>query len=235
MSWIVWLFGFFVVLGASQLARLKGYDDNKVSAILLAGLIGAIGYFFMGRAELPDQPFHVRAAEIEARDPTSLGPAETLTRLERLIQTQPDAPEPHFFIGEMMRAQGRDTDAVRAYQSALRRNDRFVPAMVSLGDTLVRLSGGAISEQAESVYARAVALDPSQVRAGFMAGLADWQAGDKATARARWSAVREGVPATDSRQQMLDALIAEAEGVQATEMPEPPDTPAPAAEPDLPK
>jgi len=212
MSWFVWLFGFFAVLGASQFARFKGYSDQKVSAVLLAGLVAAIGYFFIGRAELPDQPFSVRAAEIEARDPTTLSPAETLARLETLVKAQPEAPQPHFFIGEMMRAQGRDGDAVRAYQSALRRDDRFVPAIVALGDTLVRQAGGKIGDDAKRMYARALVLDPTQVRSGFLAGLSDWQAGDKVTARARWSAVREGIAQDDPRQQMLDALIAEVDG-----------------------
>lgn len=211
MSWFVWLFGFFAVLGASQFARFKGADDRKVSVILIAGLIGSIGYSLIGRAGLPEQPFNVRAAEIAARDPTTLSPAETLARLEGLVKAQPDAPQPHFFIGEMMRAQGRDSDAVRAYQSALRRDDRFVPAMVGLGDALLRLADGRISEDAKRIYARALVLDPTQVRAGFLAGLADWQAGDETTARARWKAVREGIAASDPRQQMLDALIAEAE------------------------
>ena len=212
MSWFVWSFGFASILGASQLARFRGLGDGKVSAILLAGLIGAIGYFFIGRAELPDQPFYERSAEIAKRDPTTLNPAETLARLEGLVKEQPDAAQPHFFIGEMMRAQGRDSDAVRAYQSALRRDDRFVPAMIALGDALVRLSGGRIDESAKQVYSRALILDPTQVRAGFLVGLADWQAGDKGTARARWQAVGEGVEANTPQREMLNALIAQIDG-----------------------
>lgn len=211
MSWIVWIFGFVAVLGASQFARFKKFDDAKVSAVLLAGLIGAVGYFFIGRAELPDQPYVERAAELSARDPLTLSANERLALLESLIKTQPDAPQPHFFIGDMMRAQGRDSDAVRAYQSALRRDDRFVPAMVGLGDALTRLSGGRIGPDAKRIYARAVAIDPTQVQAGFLAGFADWQAGDKTAARARWKTVREGIAPEDPRQKLLDEMIEAAE------------------------
>lgn len=217
MSWFVWSFGFAIILAASQLARFRGLGDGKVSAILLAGLIGAIGYFFVGRAELPDQPFYERSAEIAKRDPTTLNPAETLARLEGLVKEQPDAAQPHFFIGEMMRAQGRDSDAVRAYQSALRRDDRFVPAMIALGDAIVRLSGGKIDDSAKQVYSRALILDPTQVRAGFLVGLADWQVGDKNTARARWQAVSEGVEANTPQREMLNALIAQIDGPPAEE------------------
>lgn len=217
MSWFVWLFGFFAVLGASQLARFKGLEDSKVSAILLAGLIASVGYFFIGRAELPDQPFSKRAAELDARDPITWTPAERLARLQGLIKSQPDAPQPHYFIGDMMSAQGRDSDAVRAYQSALRRDERYVPAIVGLGDSLRRLSGGRIGPDVEKLYARAYFLDKTQVRAGFFIGLADWQAGDRVSAYARWKTMRETLASQDPLLQELEAYIAQVDGAGAAQ------------------
>lgn len=214
MIWLVWFFGFAAVLGASQFVRVRKQGEAAIRAVLFAGLLATIGYFFMGRAGLPDQPYAVREAELAERNATTLTPAETLARLEGLVRSQPEDPQPHFFIGEMMKAQGRDQDAVRAYQSALRRDDRFVPAMVALADALTRLAGGKIRDDAKRIYARAAALDPEQARAGFLAGLADWQAGDQIAARARWNTVREGLPADDPRQQMLSAMIREAEAGQ---------------------
>lgn len=211
MIWFVWIFGFFTVLGASQLARRMGQGDGAVNGILIAGFLASVGYIFLGRAGLPDQPFAERAAELERRDALTLTPAETLARLETLVRQQPENPQPHYFIGEMMRAQSRDQDAVRAYQSALRRDDRYVPAMVALGDALTRLSGGRVSADAKRIYERALVLDPKQVRAGFLVGLADFQNGDELAARARWQTVRAGLEGGDPRHQMLDALINEAE------------------------
>lgn len=211
MIWLVWIFGFSCIIGASQFARRMGYGDNTVIAILLAGLLASIGYVFVGRAGLPDQPYSDRIAELKDRDALSLSPAETLARLETLVKEQPDDPQPHFFIGEMLSGQGRDQDAVRAYQSALRRDDRFVPAMVALADTLTRISDGEVGADAKRIYERALVLDPTQVRAGFLVGLADFQAGDTVAARARWQTVRAGLEGNDPRHQMLDALINEAE------------------------
>ena len=211
MIWLVWIFGFSCIIGASQFTRRMGYGDNTVIAILLAGLLASIGYLFVGRAGLPDQPFSARIAELKDRDALSLSPAETLARLERLVREQPDDPQPHFFIGEMLSGQGRDQDAVRAYQSALRRDDSFVPAMIALADTLTRISGGEVGPDAKRIYERALVLDPTQVRAGFLVGLADFQAGDIVAARARWQTVRAGLEGSDPRHQMLDALINEAE------------------------
>ena len=117
-------------------------------AILGACLaVGVAGYALVGKPGAGDQPMSQRQAALAekvATDPQSLSPAELLSRLEQAVKDQPDAPEPHFFIGEMLRAQGRPEDALRAYQSALRRNSDYVPALVALSDVLVELSGGAV-------------------------------------------------------------------------------------------
>lgn len=212
MTWIVWISSLLVILAASQLARFRGQGDGAVVGVLLAGLVVSVCYFFVGRAGLEDQPYNARAAELAERDATTLTTAETLARLETLIRTRPEDAQPHFFIGEILRAQGRDQDAVRAYQSALRRDDRYVEAMLALADALTRLAGGTIGVDAQRIYARALVLDPTQVRAGFLVGYADWQAGDRQAARARWETVRAGMPPDDPRQAALAQLIA---GIEA--------------------
>lgn len=211
MIFLVWFFGLGAILGSAMLVRRAGFGDRAVIAVLLAGFFATVSYIFVGSAGLPDQPYRDRIAEISARDPTQLNSAETLARLEQLVRQQPDDPQPHYFIGEVLKAQGRDQDAVRAYQSALRRDGNYVPALVALADALTRLSDGEVGETAKQVYARASALDAGQVRAGFMAGLSDWQAGDRTLARARWENLRNGLAETDPKRRMLETLVAEAE------------------------
>src|SRR5690606_37652705 len=96
-------------------------------------------------------------------DPESLTEAEMLSRLEQAVIDKPDDPQPHYFIGEILRTKGRTEDAVRAYQSALRRDQDFVPALVGLADVLTQLSEGAIGPDATRLYARAYELDETQV------------------------------------------------------------------------
>lgn len=211
MIFLVWFFGLGAILTSAALVRRAKLGDRAVIAVLLAGFVSTLCYVFIGSAGLPDLPYGQRLAEIQDRDPTQLSPSETLARLEQLVREQPEDPQPHFFIGEMMRAQGREDDAVRAYQSALRRDPGFVPAIVALADSLTRLAGGKVGDEAKRIYARAVALDPGQVRAGFMAGLSDWQSGDRALARTRWQNVANGLSEADPKRAMLDALVAQAE------------------------
>lgn len=150
-------------------------------------------YVWMGRPGLPDQPFTERAAEIAQRDVRDLTPDEFLTRLQGVAQERPDLPDPHYYIGILLQGQGRDEDAIRAFQAALRRDERHVPSLIGLADTLVMRETGTLIPIAERLYAQAWQIDSGEVRAGFLAGLAAWRDGRTEEAEARWSAVESGL------------------------------------------
>lgn len=211
MIFLVWFFGLGAILASAALVRRAGLGDRAVIAVLLASLLAVLAYVAVGNPNLPDQPYADRILEIKQRDATTLSASETLALAEQQVRQYPDAPQPHFIIGEIMRGQGRGTDAVRAYQSSLRRDPSFLPALISLADVLTVLNEGQISQEAKRLYARAVAIDPSQARAGFMAGLADWQSGDRPLARSRWDAVGGALPEGGAQAAMLESLVEQAE------------------------
>ena len=172
--------------------------------------VGVAGYVLVGKPGAGDQPMSLRQAALAqkvATDPQSLSPAELLSRLEQAVKDQPDAPEPHFFIGEMLRAQGRPQDALRAYQSALRRSSDHVPALVALSDVLVELSGGAVGPDATRLYARAYELDETQVRAGMFAAMGAAQAGDQEKAEQAMRYIYARLPEDDPRRERFRAMI----------------------------
>lgn len=172
--------------------------------------LGVAGYVLVGKPGAGDQPMSLRQAALAqkvATDPQSLSPAELLSRLEQAVKDQPDAPEPHFFIGEMLRAQGRPQDALRAYQSALRRSSDHVPALVALSDVLVELSGGTVGPDATRLYARAYELDETQVRAGMFAAMGAAQAGDQEKAEQAMRYIYARLPEDDPRRERFRAMI----------------------------
>lgn len=172
--------------------------------------VGVAGYVLVGKPGAGDQPMSLRQAALAqkvATDPQSLSPAELLSRLEQAVKDQPDAPEPHFFIGEMLRAQGRPQDALRAYQSALRRSSDHVPALVALSDVLVELSGGTVGPDATRLYARAYELDETQVRAGMFAAMGAAQAGDQEKAEQAMRYIYARLPEDDPRRERFRAMI----------------------------
>lgn len=185
---------------------------SRSNAIILAAclLAGVAGYVVIGQPGMGDQPMSARQAALAEKirtDPQSLTAAETLSRLEQAMRDNPKAPEPHFFIGEMLRAQGRPDDALRAYQSALRRNEDFVPALVSLADVLVEIGNGAVSPDATRLYARAYQLDETQVRAGMWAAMGAAQAGDQEKAEQAMRYIYARLPEDDPRRERFRAMI----------------------------
>ena len=172
--------------------------------------VGVAGYVLVGKPGAGDQPMSLRQAALAqkvATDPQSLSPAELLSRLEQAVKDQPDAPEPHFFIGEMLRVRDRPQDALRAYQSALRRSSDHVPALVALSDVLVELSGGAVGPDATRLYARAYELDDTQVRAGMFAAMGAAQAGDQEKAEQAMRYIYARLPEDDPRRERFRAMI----------------------------
>lgn len=183
-----------------------------VAVLLAAGL-----YAMTGRPGMADMPMAEREAEIAAKSPDEMTPDEALARLLVLTRERPGDPEPHFFIGRMLAQQGRLDDAVRAYQSAIRRDERFAPAWAALGDTFVQMSGGEIAPETQRVYARAFQLDPGQLRAGFLVGLAEWRAGRAAQAEASWAAVLDTLQTGTSERAMVEAWIESAKNQPAAD------------------
>ena len=171
-------------------------------AVLLAGGL----YLMKGRPLLAEQPYAEREAEIAKRDAADLNPSEMLARLQMAARQQPDAPEPQYFIGVLLRSQGRSDEALRAFQSALRRDDTHVPSLVALADIIMIRDGGIVTEPAAQLYDRAWRLDPSQHRADLLSALPAYEAGDIEAAEAHWQDVREDMEPGDPLFAMLEVF-----------------------------
>ncbi|MBY9067301.1 tetratricopeptide repeat protein [Hyphomonas sp. WL0036] len=185
---------------------------KPVNIIILGSCLalGAAGYFMIGKPGMADQPMAERQAELIERvrtDPESLTEAEMLSRLEQAVIDKPEDPQPHYFIGEILRTKGRTEDAVRAYQSALRRDQDFVPALVGLADVLTQLSEGAIGPDATRLYARAYELDETQVSAGMRAAMGAAQAGEQEKAEQAMRYIYSRLPEDDPRRERFRPMI----------------------------
>lgn len=179
---------------------------TSLIALAIAGLLAGGLYLMKGRPLLAEQPYAEREAEIAKRDAADLNPSEMLARLQMAARQQPDAPEPQYFIGILLRSQGRSDEALRAFQSALRRDDTHVPSLVALADIIMIRDGGIVTEPAAQLYDRAWRLDPSQHRAGLLSALPAYEAGDIEAAETHWQEVREDMEPGDPLFAMLDVF-----------------------------
>ena len=143
----VWIF-LLGIAGVLLVSVWLGRETLRHGIIVaVAGLSGLVAYALAGSPSVADMPYLKRQAEISEIEPGEMNLAETLSRLGHLAQTRSDDPQPHVFIGDLMKSQRRFEEAIRAYQSALRRDDAFIPALTGLADTLTQQDNGQISEQ----------------------------------------------------------------------------------------
>ena len=182
--------------------------NGIILALCLTVAIG--GYLLVGKPGMGDLPMKDRQAGLMEKirtEPGALTQAETLSRLEATVVERPEDPQPHYFIGEILRAQGRTSDAARAYQSALRRDNEFMPALLALGDALVELNNGAVSPEATRLFAKAYELDETQVRAGMWAAMGASQAGDQEKAEQAMRYIYSRLPEDDPRRERFAPMI----------------------------
>jgi cytochrome c-type biogenesis protein CcmH len=192
-------------------AQAKARSGGRVALFAaLAAPLCALGlYLVLGSPGTPDQPFEARRGELLARDPASLQPNELIALLEDQTRRAPNDPQPHIFLGELLANQGRDEDALRAFQAALRRDPRNAQALSNAGAMIVKLDAGTVGPDALQAFMAALAIDPKAPVPQFYVALSRQQQGDQTTALSLWRALYQSFPPQDQRRRALAARIAE--------------------------
>lgn len=161
------------------------------------GLASVLLYTLLGRPDQPGQPFAntLHVLETKARtDPANLSNDEVEILLSARARREPADPRPHFFLGELYSAAGRDEDAARAFQAALARDPENGVAMIRLAGLLIRLDGGVVSPEIERALQTAQKRAPDDPMAGVFLGLAARQRGDALLAEQLWAESLAKVP-----------------------------------------
>ena len=169
------------------------------AALCMGGALGL--YLAIGRPDLPDAAFAARLEALKDRDPTTFSAEEALAVLGRAARDNPGDPLPHLFSGQVLYETGRDQEAARAFDAALRRDPSLAAAMLGLGRAMVRLDQGAVSPDALALFERAGAAsdDPAPWIYQAMAAMQDDRADD---AKRLWGEALARMNADDPRRGM---------------------------------
>ena len=154
-------------------------------ALVIALLAGGL-YLAFGSPNLPDQPFAVREAQLLTRAPETLSEDEIMLLLQEQAKKKPKDAMPHALMAQVLVSVGRDQDALRAYQAALRRNPNNAEWIAETGGVLMRLNDNQVGSDAQKAFEAALKLDPKSPSAAFYLGLARWQVGDAKDALTIW-------------------------------------------------
>lgn len=181
-----------------------------LTSVAAAVALGAGGlYLLLGSPEKTDQPFAQREAELLSRPPETLSEDEIMLLLQEQAKKAPEDPKPHALMAQLLSGAGRDQDALRAFQAALRRDPKNANLIAETGAVLTRLNKGVIGADAKSAFDAALQLNPTSPSARFFLGLADWQAGKKQEALASWRTAYVANAKDVQGQSQLVARVAE--------------------------
>jgi cytochrome c-type biogenesis protein CcmH len=129
-------------------------------------------------------------------------------KLEKHMRDDPKDVEGWLMLGRSYLALERMDDAILAYDHAHQLDAGNVDATIGLGEAMSLRAGGEITPPAAELFEQGVRLAPDNPKALLYAGFAAAVRGDKATARARWEALKALHPPPQI-EQMLDERIAE--------------------------
>lgn len=166
-----------VLLGAAVALRLivnaRRAGAQKPSGLVLAAAIGtpvlAVAlYLVLGRPGAPDTGFEARYQTLIAAGPEALErlqDSELVVLLERRAKDNPTDATPHIILAQVMLRAERFPDAVRALQSALRRDPQNADAWIMLGQALMLANGGPSRPAVDALKAGQAALPEGERRA----------------------------------------------------------------------
>lgn len=163
-----------------------GMSRGLVLAAAAVVSVGAGGLYLWRGTPMADQPFADRKAAILQASPDQLGDDEVIVLLQEQAKAEPEAARPHLLLGRVLASQGRDSEALRAFQAALRRDPRNADALAELGALFARTAESGTSAEADRAFAEALQIDPSHGLTRFYQGLIFWQAGKRDDAWQTW-------------------------------------------------
>lgn len=136
---------------------------------------------------------------------------EALTaRLAARLKDHPEDAEGWTMLGRSYAVLGRYSEATQAYANAADRNPQDAQLLADYADALAMAQGRRLEGEPEKIIARALAIEPGNVKALLLAGTAAFNRNDYAGAVRHWERAQGAVPQESEMAQSLRASIAEA-------------------------
>lgn len=194
-------------------------------ALVAMPVLAIAMYLAVGSPDLPGQPLATRLAQAHGGEQS----VEALfARVEQHLQQNPNDGRGWEVIAPVYMRLGRYDDAVKAWRNALRLLGETAERESDLGEALVALQSGVVTDEAKAAFDHALRIDPTDVTAQFYRGLAAEQDGRKDDAARIWRALVAAAPPGAEWVPSVQRALARVEG-SATASAAPPAS-APAAQ-----
>ena len=133
-----------------------------------------------------------------------------VTRLAVRLKDNPEDAEGWMMLGRSHAVLGRFVESAEAYAKAAARMPRDAQLLADYADALAMAQGRILRGEPEKILARALAVDPLNVKALMLAGTAAFNRNDYSGAIRHWERILDTVPGESEMAQRVRASIAEA-------------------------
>jgi cytochrome c-type biogenesis protein CcmH len=200
----------FVVLAALMAALAAAVVTVPLWRERQSRLVGVIAGVLVAAAAAGLYPLWSNWSWHSSGQPQPSGPdvAAMVDKLEAHMRDDPKDLRGWLMLGRSYVALQRLDDAILAYDHAHQLDAGNADAALGLAEAMSLRAGGNITPEASLLFEQAVKLAPDNPKALLYGGFAAAERGDKATARARWQALKDMHPPAQI-EQLLDARIAE--------------------------
>jgi len=191
-------------------------QQPRPSGRLVLGLVtfllvfSAAGYAWLGnRAGLSASP----GSAVAANPAEPVSPAQIEAMIDRLAQrlkTTPDDAEGWTMLGRSYSVLGRHAEAVPAYQKVIELRPKEAQGYADLADALGSNSGNSLDGEPEKLVAKALVLDPDNVKALSLSGTLAFNHGDAAAAARLWEHALRTLEPDSAMARQLQGALAEA-------------------------
>lgn len=189
----------------------------RPSRRLLLGLaafvlvFGAVGYAWRGNPA----GWQAGPADSAANAPHSQGAAQfeaMAAKLAERLQREPGDAEGWSMLGRSYTVLGQPAQALAAFQRVVALRPDDAQALADLADAMGSAQDRRLAGEPERLVARALQLDPDNVKALALAGTIAYDRGDKALAAQHWARALQQVEPGSAIAQRLQGALADAQG-----------------------
>jgi len=180
-------------------------------ALLSVGVlaIAVAGYAWKGSPGL--KPVVASAPAADPEEQAARQQIEGMVgKLAERLKDKPDDATGWLMLGRSYTVLGRIDDSLVAYDKAATLRPTDATTLADYADALAVKAGGRQTPQSEALIARALAAEPTHLKALALAGTAAFEHADYATAVRHWEKMAQGLPADSPDAPRLQASLDEA-------------------------
>lgn len=180
----------------------RSYRLGKALPLLVATLVPLLGfglYLHWGASDKVELTREMREPPRTIEEMTS--------RLERVVEAQPESAEGWYFLGRTYMAQDRPADAARAYEQAVKRGGREPELLGQWAQALYFASQKKLTPEVKALTEEALKADPNEITSLGLLGIAGFEEGRYQDAIGYWERLIGQLPADDPSRGALQGGI----------------------------